>query len=416
MLGNFTYLLQPLKHTAFRWLWFGQFLNVAGDAVFGVALSLALLYRAHPAKDMGVVLGTVSIGMVASLIYGGVLADRFRKSRVLIISDVLRVTGVLGIILLGAEAPLLILSAFGLLIGVGEGMYRPTYAALIPEVIDEQDIRAASGLRSATNRLAAIVGAALGGILASAASPNFALWIDVVTFAISIVILIFIHDSVQPGREEESVVGAAISGLSYVFHKPWMSAVMLQGMLQVAFVVAPVALLLPLILGKAHPELYGIALSLEALGAFLGSLAGASFSSKRPGLLAMIALMLQAPQLIILATGSHVWLLVPFGFLTGFGLSVFGVIWTTSLQITTPREKLGRVLAIDALANSAVTPLGLIATGNLLPIMGYEVVAWTAEGVLLVSILGALTIPGVIQLGGSGTADSTLSENHGKSQ
>ncbi|MBE3593544.1 MAG: MFS transporter [Candidatus Carbobacillus altaicus] len=412
MLIKFTLLLHPLKNKAFLMLWVSQFLNVTGDAIFSVALGLFLLQRAHPAQDLGVVLGAVAFGAATSLMYGGVLADRFRKSRVLIVSDILRLLGVLGIIILGGKSSLILLGTLGLFIGIGEGLYRPTYSALIPEIIDEKNIRAANGLRSATNRVAAMIGAALGGVLAAAAGPSFALWVDVITFAVSIMILLLIRDSVHHRPDEESLLNSAISGLSYVIHRPWMSAIILQGMLQVAFVVAPVTILLPLVFGQVHSELYGITLSVEAFGAFLGSFMGASFISSRPGLYAMIALMLQVPQLVILASGFHVWLLVPSSFLTGFGLSAFGVIWITSLQLITPREKLGRVLSIDALGNSVISPLGFILVGYLLPLVGFQFVAWFALGVLVTSILGALLIPGVIELGG-GLKNSGLGESHG---
>lgn len=179
----------------------------------------------------------------------------------------------------------------------------------------------------------------------------------------------------------------------------WLVAVMIQGLVQVSFVAAPVSLMLPLLFGLTHASLYGLAVSADAVGALAGSLIGIGLHTKKPGLYALLALVAQMPQLVVIADHRSVLWLIPCGFVTGLGLSVFGVAWTTAIQVTTPRDMLGRVFTLDALSNSALMPLGLVLAGYLVPRFGVSVVAWTSAVIRAASIIIVLPVPGVSAFG-----------------
>jgi MFS family permease len=73
-------------------VWIGQFVNIVGDAVFMVAVALYLLPREDAPAAIGLVLGASAIGVV-SLLVGGASADRYRRSRIIIASDLVRGCG-----------------------------------------------------------------------------------------------------------------------------------------------------------------------------------------------------------------------------------------------------------------------------------------------------------------------------------
>jgi MFS family permease len=396
-------LLRPLRHRTFRRVWAGQLLNGVGDGVFAVAVALLLLPRPDPGHALSVVLGLTSLGGVVSLLVGGALADRYRCSRVIVGADLLRAAGLLVLLLAGALGPMWALAAGACLMGLGSGLYRPAYSALLRDLVPDEDVRPASALRSMSNRLAAVVGGALGGLLAASLSARTALWIDLATFAVSLLTLVAVGDR-RPqgdrGEEGTSLLQEVRDGLRYVRRRPWMVAVMVQGALQIALVAGPVAVLLPLLVGGDHSVLYGWVVALEGAGALLGATWGASLEPRRPGLVAMCALLAQLPQTLALALGAPAWTLLPCGALTGLGMSVFGVLWMTQLQLVTPREQLGRVLSVDALANSSLSPVGLLLVGALLPLLGTAALAWCASAVLLLSVLAVLPVPGLAGLGG----------------
>lgn len=71
-------------HPQFLRLWAGQASGAVGDQVFPVALSLYVLHEGGGAAQVGLVLGVRAVALVVCLLVGGVIADRLRRTRVLI--------------------------------------------------------------------------------------------------------------------------------------------------------------------------------------------------------------------------------------------------------------------------------------------------------------------------------------------
>lgn len=109
-----------IAHPAFVRVWLGQAVNVTGDAIFGVALALWLLDRHDSAHALGMALGSLAVGTVVSILIGGVLADRYRRSRVIVIADLVRMASLAALLLGGAHAH------------CGRSAQRPSYWATEP--------------------------------------------------------------------------------------------------------------------------------------------------------------------------------------------------------------------------------------------------------------------------------------------
>jgi MFS family permease len=384
----FARLADPFRHSAFRLAWAGQLVNVIGDAVYGVAIAFHVLPRPDAARALAFILGATSVGVLVSLLVGGVLADRHRRSRVIIAADLVRAVGLGGILLVGRSGSLWLLTACAGLLGVGSGMYRPAYSALLPSVLPPELLAAANALRALTNRMAGIVGAALAGVMIAATSPRVTLWIDFGTFFVSIATLFGIDDAAPVGTSRRSLVADARAGIAHVLERPWMAAVMAQGTFQVALAVAPMMVLLPLLLGGEGSSWYGIVVAAEAAGAIAGASLGA---------VAIIALLALVPQIVGVALEAPAWALALLSLVAGVGHSVFAVLWLTALQTKVPREMVGRVLSIDMLATQSFMPLGLVLTGWLLPSWGTGALAWGAVAVMVVSTVAVLPVPGVLE-------------------
>ncbi|HEY0698983.1 MAG TPA: MFS transporter [Micromonospora sp.] len=391
-------LLSPLRLPRFRRVWIGQVANVVGDALYTVAVALFLLPREDVAHAVGLVLGMTALGGVVSLLIGGALADRHRRSRMIIISDLIRAGAVLGMILVGHDAPLPVLGVLAAVLGIGSGLYRPAYGAILPSLVPEEMLASANGLRSLVNRFGVIVGAALGGAVAAAFSPAWALGIDIATFVISIATLLWLDEPTpRPEGGNSSLASDIRDGFAYVIRLPWMAGVMLQGTVHMAMVAAPVAVLLPILTG---PEgWFGYIAAAEGAGAFLGALLASSIRTNSPGWVATFVLLLQLPQTVLLALDAHPVLILVASALTGFGLATFAVVWTTALQKTVPRGRLGRVFSIDQLTVVGLMPVGYLLAGWLLDGLGATTLGWVATVVLVVSTLMVLPLPGLRRLG-----------------
>lgn len=385
----------PVGVRAFRRVWLGELVNIVGDAVYTVAIALYVLPRADAARALGVVLGFAAIGGIVSLLIGGALADRYRRGRMIIISDLVQAIAVAGVVLVGHNASLIALGAFAALLGAGSGLYRPAYSAILPSLVPEELIPRANSLSEMASRLGIIAGAGIGGIIASTTSPSWALVADMVTFLVSIVTLAGLSEA-PPRLDPEggnSLTSDIADGFRYVLRRPWIAGVMLQGTAQMALVAAPVGILLPLLTG--HQGWFGYITAAEAAGAFLGASLASVLRSRSPGWYGMLALLAQLPQLVLLAVHASPVLILLASVLTGAGLATFAVLWTTALQTSVPKGQLGRVFSLDQLTVAGLMPAGYLLAGWMLGELGATTLAWTAAGVLVVSVLAVLPLPGL---------------------
>src|SRR3954447_11059168 len=376
---------RPLRHAQFRRVWWGQAISSLGDGVFTVALIGAVLE--HPrTRDLGFVTAAESGALVTVSLLGGVLADRMRRSRAMALSDVVRCVGVLGFVAGAAQGPLVLAFLFAALMGAGAALFQPAFGALIPSLVPDEDLAAANALRSMTTRSAAIAGPALGGLLLALGGPRTALLVNLVSFVISLLTLIGIKDKAPERTASESVFQEARAGLSAVRARPWVMVIILQGTVQLLLVMGPALVLLPILL-KERGELsaFGVMVALQAAGSVLGGLVAAGLKSTRSGVTAVCALALLGFQLLCLALELPLYVLGFAMVVTGFGYSVFGVLWMSALQRSVPDELLGRVLSVEMLGTFALAPVGLAVAPVAIGLLGNTSVLVGALAVLLLS-------------------------------
>lgn len=259
----------------------------------------------------------------------------------------------------------------------------------------------ANAVRSITNRVGAVLGAAIAGILVTLTSPTATLWIDVTSFAVSVATLLHVRDQrpVKDHEERTGVLAEAAAGARYVFSQPWMTAVMLQGAVYTLLIMGPLSVILPLVVGQRYPQWLGYITAAQALGAVSGASLGAGIRTARPGIVGMAALAAELPEIVALAVRAHPAVVLAFALPAGLGLSVFAILWTSALQTGVPRAYLGRVLSIDALANTGIAPVGPVITGFLVAPLGTSPILWAAAGALVLSILVCLIVPQVSTFG-----------------
>ncbi|MEU9104100.1 MFS transporter [Streptomyces xanthophaeus] len=395
-------------------VWAGQFVSMVGDGVYAITVSLYLLPRADAAQALGTLLAATALGSIITLIFGGAVADRVRRSLVVCAADLLRIVGVAALLLAGPDAPIAVLAVLGAVFGCGAGIHRPAYTALIAQLAGRDKRREASALRSATSRFTGIVGPVIGGSVAAASSPRWGLLINILTFVFSLATLVRLDEpdvsshkagtDGTDGRDKAGLVREALDGIGYVRGQKWMIGVMLQGTAQAALVIAPMAVVVPLVMGGRGPAALSLVTSATACGALAATLTASRIRSRRPGTVAMLGLLCELPQIVAVAVDAPTAWVVAFSALAGAGASVFAVLWGAALQERTPDHMLGRVYALDALLTQALMPLCVAAAGFLLGVLSASAIAGFAACALLLTVVAVLPVPGVAMLG-SATPD-----------
>ena len=389
-----TKLLAPLRLPSFRRLWAGQSLSGIGNGVLPVALAGAILEHHRPV-DLGFVLGAESLVLVLVALLGGVLADRIRRTRTMIVADLLQLGAVTGFASGAARAPLIVAIALAMVAGLGAGLFRPASQALMPTLAPDL-LTEANALQSFTSRVGLIVGPGLGGLLLVLAGSSAAFWFDAVTFLASVVSLAGIGDAKPSRSREDGIIAEARAGIRAVLDRRWVATIIGQGTVQLLFAMAPALVLLPIYL-HAHGDMsaYGLLLSLQAIGSATGGLLVALRPPRKPGTVGVLGLGLLGFQLLCMTVGAPLPVLDAAMFLTGLGYALFGVLWATGLQRSIPGELLGRVFAVEILGTYALEPVGLALAPLAAVAFGLRDVLITGVVVMVVTTVIPLLVPGV---------------------
>ena len=263
-----------LRSPAFRFLWLGQVVSNFGDTLHFVAL-VVLLYRL---TGSGAALAALSLAQIAAgLALGpvaGVLVDRFDRRRLMIGADLAR-AGLAATLAFTASAPLAVALAVGMTaVGVPFG---PAARALMPSLVDEEELLAANTVSHSTEQATQIVASALAGGLLLTWGTTPAFLVNAVSFAVSAAMLWRLpsHPRAEQRTEREptgSFWDDARAGLTYARRDPFVGPLLVVQGLAALATGGTSALLI--ILSAEHLRLSPAGFSWLLLAIGFGALAG----------------------------------------------------------------------------------------------------------------------------------------------
>ena len=140
--------LQAFRSRDFRLVWAGQTVSLIGNAAFLVAVGWKTLEITGSAGSLGIVLAAEGLAMLATLLIGGALADRYERRRLMIVSDLARLGVVAALAVTDATGnltfPLLIAFAVG--VGLGDGFFHPAFGGIVPLVVEKPYLASANAM------------------------------------------------------------------------------------------------------------------------------------------------------------------------------------------------------------------------------------------------------------------------------
>jgi MFS family permease len=277
--------LRPLRQRDFRLLWAGLAVSLAGSGLWLVALAWQVISLGGGPGQLSLVTALYSVGLLAFMLVGGVAADRLPQRLVMLAADLVRaaVLVVLGLLSISGSLEIWHLAVGGLLIGASESFFIPSYTALLPRLLPEQELLAANGLEGTLRPLAQqAAGPALGGVAVAALSPGVAILAGGLTYLFSAACLLAMRVRPAKGSKTSGAAGAASvfadlrEGYRYVRATSWLWATLLFALALVLFIVGPLEVLLPFAIREnlgGGAEDYGLALAAFGVGGAVGALA-----------------------------------------------------------------------------------------------------------------------------------------------
>ena len=399
----------------YRLVFFGALVSELGALLHSFAVSFYILQiSGNNAFMQGLYLALCSVAMLVFTPVGGVLGDRFNKAKIMYVCDFCKggtiiLATVLMLIFPGADAHIAILFALGIIGNIISGIFNPASGALLPHIVDADQLQQANSYFTIKSSLESILGVVLAGILYAAMPIHTLFFLVGATFLASGVSETLIRCPHTPAADRltlNSAVRDMGEGLNYLKTQKAILA-LIGSIVFINFFFAPVASnFLPyfvrtdvagapsyLLDSVLTPELWSSVISV-CVG--IGSLLGAAvLSARRPaekcGHAVAVRVCLSAAVIVSLALGY--WLLVdrgnglntflPFfcagGFVTGILLSCINIPITTAMMRVVDKDKLSKVTSIISIGSQGMIPIATVLAGAVLQTFGSSVLLFACS-------------------------------------
>ncbi|HEX4216136.1 MAG TPA: MFS transporter [Candidatus Dormibacteraeota bacterium] len=359
--------LSSLGVPNYRLFFIGQLISVSGTWMQTVAQALLVLHLTGSGTALGFTTAVRFAPMLILAPWGGLIADRLDKRKVLYITQT--TSGLLALafgVLVGTHLiQLWMIYVLAAALGFVNVFDNPARQAFISELVPPSLLRNAVTLNSVTMNLARVFGAAAGGIFVATIGLALCFDLNALSFvAVVITLLLMSAATMYPSAPAPRRKGQVREGLRYVASTPELILPLVMiaiiGTLAWEFQVS-----LPLIAqftfhGRAGT--YGTMASVMGVGAVVGGLISASRS--RPRMVSLSVAAIGWGIAITLAALSPS-LLIEYGVLlfVGYGSITFNTVAKTALQLAAVREMRGRVMALWGVAWLGSTPIGAPIVG-----------------------------------------------------
>ncbi len=386
----------------FRLVFFGALVSEIGSVLYSFAVSFLILdLTGNNAFLQGLYLALGSVVLLLVTPIGGILSDRYNKSRIMAVCDglsgIVIILATLGMYLFTSpRVQLIFLFAVGILGNLLAGLFTPASGSLLPLIVEEEQFQQANAYNSARSSLQSILGVVLAGIL-YAAIPVKPLFLIVGScYLISGISETFIHyDHHSSGGKLtlKLALGDMKDGFHYVTSQKSLLVLMAAIMFLNFFInpingnFLPVFIRLDLAKAPAYllesiltPELWSSIISmLMAVSMLLASLI---LSSKTPpekcGRYVARCLAVIAATMIIftfsywlfasgnISINAILIILCLFALILGYAISNINIPLNTTLMKIVDRDMLGKVVSITRVISMGLIPIASLMAGAIL--------------------------------------------------
>jgi MFS family permease len=360
----------------------------AGSAMATVAVPFAVLRAGGSATDVGLVTAAGIVPAVALLLFGGVLADRIPRQRIMVAANTVQALSqaVFAAAVLTGRARLWEMAVLTAIRGAANAFYLPAATGLLPQTVPAEHLSSANAIARLGMNSAQILGAALGGVVVGLLGPGWGLVADSASFAVAAALRAGMRLGALPTADRAGFLSELREGWRAFTARRWLWAIVVQFGLVNAVQSGGFSVLGPVVadhrLGGAAS--WGAIVAAEAIGSVAGAALMVRWRPVRLLRTASLAVPLLGLPLLALAVPLSTAVIAAAAFACGAGGEIFEVNWSTAMQQQIPSDMLSRVSAYDALGSFALSPVGTAAAGPIAAAVGLTA-ALAGGGVLIVA-------------------------------
>jgi predicted MFS family arabinose efflux permease len=371
-------------------MWIGACVSTIGTFVQQFAQSWLVYDLTKDPVYLGLDLFLGQLPIILFSLFGGVFADRLDRRKMLLTSQYIQMVcafllATLFVLHLVKVWQILTLS---FIVGIGQSFGGPAYSALLPTLVDAEDLANAIAMNSIQFNLARIIGPTIGGLAYATLGATWCFALNGISYVAVIISLFMIKLKFVPAKTQVKVLTSMKEGIQFIRQREGMSALVVLAFCTTLFGFSLNGFLPVFVQQVFHggPQTYTVLLVCSGAGSICGALTVAAME-KMKGQGRMTLLILIALGVITAGFALSRWLplscvLLFFG---GMAIMASASLMLSLAQLITTNEMRGRVMSVYNLAFRAGIPLGSLALGKLIPIFGVGK-ALSSAGLSLVAV------------------------------
>lgn len=357
----------PLRSSRdFRLLFVSGLITYLGSMITYVALPFQVAELTGSFVAVGLIGLAELVPLVVFGLYGGALADAIDR-RTMVISTEVASGLLIGLLLVNSLLPtpqLWVLYVVAMLLAAVDGLQRPSLDAMIPRIVPRDQLTAAAALTSVRWTVGSIIGPAIGGLLISAGGTTVAYGVDVMTFAVSILLLLRLHSVKARGGGERPSLRHIAEGIRYAVSRKDLLGTYAIDLIAMAFAF-PYALFPFLAEDLGAPWALGLLYSAGAVGSLIVTLtSGWTSSVHRHGRAIVVSAAIWGLGIALVGVTTSLPLVLLFLAVAGGADMSSGIFRSVMWNQTIPDDVRGRMAGIELLSYSIGPLLGQVRSST----------------------------------------------------
>lgn len=351
-------------------IWSGQLISSIGSGLTAFALGVFIFEKTQSAVGFSLIILFSFLPSIILLPFGGVMADKFDRKKMMLFGDAGAITGLLFILLIILSGSM---KLWHLYIGTAlssafAAIRNPSYKATVTDLVSKGLYSRASGLIQLAGSAQYLISPVMAGFLMSIYDIKLVLSIDIMTFVIAFVAVFMIkrQDAVSHKYERTNFFPAMVESFGYIKSHPGVFRLVLLTAIVCFFVGLFQSLFGPMILTLADSNTLGMALSLSASGMLISSLFIGTFGiGESRALTLSLFLTLAGLFYSLIGIFTAVVLITAFGFLFFSTLPFVNTSLEVLIRSNVDNERQGRIWSMVAVLSQAGYVLAFGSAGFL---------------------------------------------------
>ncbi|CEI80576.1 MFS transporter [Oceanobacillus oncorhynchi subsp. incaldanensis] len=363
---------QPLfKNRTFVLLFVAGIFGVVSFSMFLTTTTWFVISDSGSASSLGLVLIAATVPRISMMIFGGVVADRYKKTTIMFLANFVQAILLLVLYILikndALSLTLLLLIAAGF--GMLDAFFGPASSSMIPKIVEKSQLQRANALFQGVDQISFVAGPIVAGVLMESIGVGGSYFVAMILALLSAVIIYprFINEGPVSLQEKQKPIKEIKEGLAYIRNSSFLMTGLVVLITLNFFVFGTLHIAIPFLVESYGGTPLNLSYMEASLG--IGLVAGTGILSsvlvKKKGRTSLFGLLGALIAYVIFALVPNLTMLTIVVFFIGFSMSFVFIPFFTAAQEQAEDYIMGRVMSIIFLAMNGFDPISYALVSGL---------------------------------------------------